>query len=149
MEVILLDKLAHLGGLGDKVKVKNGFARNYLIPNGKAVMATEANVKMFEERKAELEKKIAADLAAANERASKIAELGSVTITAVAGEEGKLFGSIGTKDIADAITAAGVAVEKREVHLDNGVLRSVGEYDIALQVHADVSAQIKVIIVAE
>lgn len=149
MEVILLDKLAHLGGLGDKVKVKNGFARNYLIPNGKAVMATEANVKMFEERKAELEKKIAADLAAANERASKIAELGSVTITAVAGEEGKLFGSIGTKDIADAISAAGVAVEKREVHLDNGVLRSVGEYDIALQVHADVSAQIKVIIVAE
>ena len=149
MEVILLDKLAHLGSLGDKVKVKNGFARNYLIPNGKAVMATEANIKMFEERKAELEKKLAADLAAANDRASKIAELGSVTIKAVAGEEGKLFGSIGTKDIADAITAAGVAVEKREVHLDNGVLRSVGEYDIALQVHADVSAQIKVIIAAE
>lgn len=147
MEVILLDKLAHLGGLGDKVKVKNGYARNYLIPTGKAVMATEANVKAFEAKKAEYEKKIAEQLAAAEDRKSKIEALGSVTIEAVAGDEGKLFGSIGTKDIADAVTAAGVAIEKREVHLNNGVLRAVGEYTIVLQLHSEVSAEIIVKIV--
>lgn len=147
MEVILLDKLAHLGSLGDKVKVKNGYARNYLIPQGKAVMATEANVKLFEERKAELEKKLADELAAAQARASKLTEIGSVTIEAVAGDEGKLFGSIGTKDIADAVTKAGCEVAKREVHLNNGVLRNVGEYDIVIQLHADVTAAIKLNIV--
>ncbi|MCR4555032.1 MAG: 50S ribosomal protein L9 [Succinivibrionaceae bacterium] len=147
MEVILLDKLAHLGSLGDRVKVKNGYARNYLIPNKKAVMATEANIKHFEEQKEMYAKKIAEELAAANARAEKIASLGSVTISAVAGDEGKLFGSIGTKDIADALTNAGVEVAKREVHLNNGVLRAVGEYDIVIQLHADVKADVKVNIV--
>lgn len=147
MEVILLDKLAHLGGLGDKVKVKNGYARNFLIPRKKAVMATPANIEMFEKQKEEFAKKIAEELAAANDRAEKLSALGSVTISAVAGEEGKLFGSIGTKDIAEAFTTAGVNVEKREVHLNNGVLRAVGEYDIVLQLHADVKVDVKVNIV--
>lgn len=147
MEVILLDKIAHLGGLGDKVKVKNGYARNFLIPRKKAVMATEANIKHFEEQKEIYAKKIAEDLAAANARAEKLTALASVTIAAVAGDEGKLFGSVGTKDIAEALTNAGIPVEKREVHLNNGVLRAVGEYDIAIQLHSDVKAEIKVNIV--
>ncbi|MGN1356982.1 MAG: 50S ribosomal protein L9 [Succinivibrionaceae bacterium] len=147
MEVILLDKISHLGGLGDKVKVKNGYARNFLIPTGKAVMATEANIKAFEAKKAEYEKKIAEELAAAEERKAKVEALGSVTIEAVAGDEGKLFGSVGTKDIADAITAAGVEIAKREVHLNNGVLRAVGEYTIVLQLHSEISVEIIVKIV--
>ena len=147
MEVILLDKIAHLGSLGDKVKVKSGFARNYLIPQKKAVMATKENLAKFEAQRAELEKKLAADLAAAQERGAKLDALETVTIAAKAGDEGKLFGSIGTKDIADALTNAGVEVAKREVHLNNGVLRAVGEYDIVIQLHADVKADVKVNIV--
>ena len=100
MEVILLDKLAHLGGLGDKVKVRNGYARNYLLPQKKAVMATKENLAKFEAQRAELEAKIAAELKAAEDRAAKLAEIGTVTILAKAGDEGKLFGSIGTRDIA-------------------------------------------------
>jgi large subunit ribosomal protein L9 len=149
MEVILLDKIAHLGTLGDKVKVKSGYARNYLIPQKKAVLATEKNISEFEARKAELEKKIADELAAAQARAEKIQAIGSVTIKATAGDEGKLFGSVGTKDIADAVTAAGAEVQKREVHLNNGLLRNVGEYDIALQLHSEVTVNIKVCIVPE
>ncbi len=149
MEVILLDKIAHLGTLGEKVKVKSGYARNYLIPQGKAVLANEANVKAFEAKKAELEKKIAEELESAKSRAEKIAAIGSVVIKATAGDEGKLFGSVGTKDIADAITAAGAEVQKREVHLNSGLLRMVGEYDIVLQLHPEVTADIKVCIVPE
>ena len=144
MEVILLDKIAHLGTLGETVKVKSGYARNFLIPQGKAVLATKANIAAFEARKEELEKKIAAELAEAQERANKIAAIGTVVIKATAGDEGKLFGSVGTKDIADAITAAGAEVQKREVHLNNGLLRNVGEYDIVLQLHPEVTAEIKV-----
>ena len=149
MEVILLDKLAHLGGLGDKVKVRNGYARNYLLPQKKAVMATKENLAKFEAQRAELEAKIAAELKAAEDRAAKLAEIGTVTILAKAGDEGKLFGSIGTRDIADALNAAGCEIHKSEVRLPEGVLRSVGEYEIALQLHADVKSVIKLVIAAD
>ncbi|RUO72385.1 50S ribosomal protein L9 [Pseudidiomarina sediminum] len=148
MEIILLDKIANLGSLGDQVSVKSGYARNFLFPNGKAVPATEANIKVFEERRAELEAKIAADLAAAEERAEKVNALEAIVVSSKAGDEGKLFGSIGTRDIADAVTAAGVEVQKSEVLLPNGTLREVGEYDIELHLHADVFANIKLQVVA-
>ncbi|AYA65971.1 50S ribosomal protein L9 [Alteromonas sp. RKMC-009] len=149
MEIILLDKIANLGGLGDTVNVKAGFARNFLFPQGKAVPATKANVEKFEARRAELEAKIADQLSAAEARAAKVAELGEVTIAAPAGDEGKLFGSIGTRDIAEAITAAGVEVSKAEVKLPTGTLRETGEYDIDLQLHSEVMTSVKVVIVAE
>lgn len=125
MNIILLDKIANLGGLGDQVTVKSGYARNFLFPQGKAVPATKANVEKFEQRRAELEAKIADQLAAAEARAVKIQELAEVTIAAPAGDEGKLFGSIGTRDIADTITAAGVDVAKAEVKLPTGDRKSV------------------------
>ncbi len=149
MEIILLDKIAHLGSLGDKVKVKSGYARNYLIPKKKAVMATKQNLEKFEAMRAELEKKIAAELAEAQARCAKIDELGSIEIAAKAGDEGKLFGSIGTRDIADALTAQGVEVHKSELRLSNGVLRVIGDYDIAISLHPDVKTSIKVTIVPE
>ncbi|MGN1394141.1 MAG: 50S ribosomal protein L9 [Succinivibrionaceae bacterium] len=150
MEVILLDKIAHLGGLGDKVKVKSGFARNYLIPQKKAVMATKANLEKFEAMRAEFEKKIAAELADAQALCAKIDALeNGLTIAAKAGDEGKLFGSIGTRDISDAFKAAGVEVAKSQVRLPEGVLRTVGEYDIAISLHADVKTTIKLTIVPE
>jgi large subunit ribosomal protein L9 len=149
MEIILLDKIANLGGLGDTVSVKAGFARNFLFPQGKAVPATKANVEKFEARRAEYEAKVAEELSAAQARADKVAELGEVTIAAPAGDEGKLFGSVGTRDIAEAITAAGVAVSKPEVKLPTGTLRETGEYDIDLQLHSEVTTSVKVVIVAE
>ncbi|HEY9043503.1 MAG TPA: 50S ribosomal protein L9 [Rheinheimera sp.] len=149
MQIILLDKVANLGGLGDNVTVKSGYARNFLFPQGKAVPATKANIEKFEARRAELEAKLAADLAAANDRAAKIAALGEVTIASKAGDEGKLFGSVGTRDIADAITEAGVKVSKAEVKLPNGTLRETGEFDIDLQLHAEVIATVKVVVIAE
>lgn len=149
MEIILLDKIANLGGLGDKVAVKSGYARNFLFPHGKAVPATQANIEVFETRRAELEAKLAADLAAAQERAEKVQALDVVTISSKAGDEGKLFGSIGTRDIADAVTAAGVPVKKSEVLLPNGTLRDVGEYDIELHLHSDVFASVKLQVVAQ
>ncbi len=149
MEIILLDKIANLGGLGDKVTVKSGYARNFLFPKGKAVPATKVNVEKFEQRRAELEAKIAEELAAAQARAVKVAELAEVTIASPAGDEGKLFGSIGTRDIADAISAAGVEVVKSEVKLPMGTLRETGEFDIDLQLHSEVTASIKLIIIQE
>ncbi len=149
MEIILLDKVANLGGLGDQVSVKAGYARNFLFPQGKAVPATKANVEKFEQRRAELEAKIAEQLSAAEARAAKVAELGSVTIASPAGDEGKLFGSVGTRDIAEAITAAGVAVSKAEVKLPNGTLRETGEFEVDLQLHSEVDATIKVVIIQE
>ncbi len=147
MQVILLDKIAKLGGLGDQVSVKAGYARNYLIPQGKAVMATKANIEAFGARRAELEAKLAANKAAAEERAAKLAELATVVIASKSGDEGKLFGSIGTRDVADAITAAGVAVAKSEVRMGN-VLRNTGEYEVAVQLHADVKATVQIQVVA-
>lgn len=149
MDIILLDKIANLGGLGDKVTVKSGYARNFLFPQGKAVPATKVNVEKFEARRAELEAKIAEQHAAAQARADKIAALGEVTIASPAGDEGKLFGSVGTRDIAAAITAAGVEVTKSEVKLPVGTLRETGEFEIDLQIHSDVTASIKLVIIQE
>ncbi|WP_218353860.1 50S ribosomal protein L9 [Alteromonas lipotrueiana] len=149
MNIILLDKVANLGGLGDQVIVKSGYARNFLFPQGKAVPATKNNVEKFEARRAELEAKIAEDLSAAQAQAEKLESLEEVTIAAPAGDEGKLFGSIGTRDIADAITAAGVEVAKSDVRLPTGTLRETGEYDIDVQLHTDVAATVKVVIIAE
>ncbi|MBW7472841.1 50S ribosomal protein L9 [Marinobacter sp. M216] len=148
MEVILLEKVANLGSLGDKVKVKAGYGRNFLLPYGKAVPATEANLKAFEERRAELEKAAAEKLAAAKTRAEAL-EGASFTISSKAGEEGKLFGSIGVRDIADAITTGGTEVEKSEVRLPEGPIRVTGEYDIELQLHSDVEVTVKLAVVAE
>ncbi len=147
MEIILLDKVANLGGLGDQVAVKSGYARNFLFPQGKAVPATEANKKKFEERRAELEAKIAGDLAAAQDRAAKVEALSTIVISSKAGDEGKLFGSIGTRDIAEAVSAAGVEINKSEVIMPHGTLREVGEYEIELHLHADVFATITVKVV--
>lgn len=147
MEVILLEKIANLGNLGDKVNVKSGYGRNYLLPQGKATPATAENVAAFEARRAELEKLAADKKASAEARAAQLGEL-EVTVTAVAGDEGKLFGSIGTADIADALTGAGVDVHKSEVRLPNGTIRLVGEYDIAVHLHTDVEATVRLVVVA-
>ena len=147
MQVILLDKVANLGSLGDQVNVKAGYARNFLVPQGKAVPATKKNIEFFEARRAELEAKLAEVLAAANARAEKINALETVTIASKAGDEGKLFGSIGTRDIADAVTAAGVEVAKSEVRLPNGVLRTTGEHEVSFQVHSEVFAKVIVNVV--
>lgn len=149
MEVILLDKIAKLGGLGDKVSVKSGYARNYLLPKGKAVFASTANVEHFEARRAELEAQLAKTLAAAEVRATKLTELAEVTIASKAGDEGKLFGSIGTRDIANAITEAGVEVTKAEVRLPLGAIRETGEFEIVIHLHNDVDTNIKVVVIAE
>ncbi len=149
MEVILLEKVRNLGALGETVKVRSGYGRNYLIPNGLAVMATKDNIAKFEARRAELEQKAADNLANAQARAEKLAGMGTVTIGANAGDEGKMFGSIGTSDIAEAITAAGVEVARSEVKLPEGVIRMLGEYDIDVQLHSDVVQTIKLQVVAQ
>jgi len=148
VEVILLEKIRNLGSLGEKVKVAPGYGRNYLIPQGKATAATAANLEKFEARRAELEKVAAAAVKAAQERQQALAALPAIKITAKAGEEGKLFGSIGTKDIADVVTAAGVEIHKSEVILPTGVLRQLGEYDIEIEVHGDVMAHVKINVVS-
>lgn len=149
MEVILLEKMRNLGALGEKVKVKPGFARNFLIPQGKAVYATKDNLLKFEQRRRELEN-------LANERHDKalarqqaINALSVITISAKAGDEGKLFGSIGTRDIVEALENAGVKVEKREIRLPAGALRQTGEYEITLELESDVAAILKVNITPE
>ena len=149
MEVILLEKVRNLGNLGDQVKVRSGYGRNFLIPQGKAVMATKENVAKFEERRAELEAKAAEQHGAAQARAAKLAELGAITIAANAGDEGKLFGSIGAGDIAAAITAAGVEVAKSEVKLPEGSIRQTGVFELMLQLHTDVMQSVNVEVVAE
>jgi large subunit ribosomal protein L9 len=149
MEVILLENIGNLGELGDKVDVKAGFGRNYLIPQGKAVPATESSIAEFEARRAELEAAAAKALSEAEARAEKINALGLISIAANAGEEGKLFGSVGTRDIADAVTAAGCEVDKAEVRLPEGPLRDLGEYEIAIQVHGDIIANVAVAVIPE
>ncbi|MCR9186806.1 MAG: 50S ribosomal protein L9 [Halieaceae bacterium] len=149
MEVILLENIGNLGGLGDKVDVKAGYGRNYLVPQGKAVPATRNNIAEFETRRAELEAAASAALAAAEQRAEAINALQPVTIGANAGEEGKLFGSVGTRDIAEAVTAAGCEVDKSEVRLPEGPLRELGEFEVDIQVHGDVTATVVVAVVAE
>ena len=148
MDVILLETNRNLGALGEKVSVKSGYGRNFLIPQGKAVPATKANLEEFEKRRAELEKKAAAELAVAQARVDKLQGL-KVTISSKAGDEGKLFGSIGTSDLAKAMTAAGVEVQKSEIRLPEGAIRNVGEYDIVVQAHSDLSATVQVSVIAE
>jgi large subunit ribosomal protein L9 len=148
MEVILLQKVANLGNIGDRVKVKSGFGRNYLLPSGKATVATPEHIAAFEARRTELEAKAAGELVGAQARA-KLLEGFALTITAKAGNEGKLFGSIGTADVADACKAAGHEVERSEVRLPGGPLRMVGEHVVTLHLHADVDVDLPVTIVAE
>ena len=148
MEVILLENIAKLGVLGDTVKVKSGYGRNYLIPQKKAVPATEENLKIFEERRMELEKVANARLAEAAERAEQIRAL-AVTLTANAGEEGKLFGSVTVRDIVDVVTAKGVALEKIEVRMPEGPIRQLGDYVIGVHLHPEVDAELQVSVVAE
>lgn len=148
MEVILLDKVENLGGIGDRVKVKPGYARNYLLPQGKATAATAENIAAFEARRAEIERKAAEELAAAQARAQTLEGL-ELSIPAKAGGEGKLFGSIGTVDIAEACAARGLEVERAEVRLPEGPIRSVGETEVVLHLHSDVNVTIKVVVVGE
>ena len=148
MDVILLEKIDRLGSLGDVVSVKPGFARNFLLPSGKAKIATEVNVQELEARRAELEKLAAEALTAAEARREKLNGI-VVEITSKAGTEGKLFGSIGTADIADAINAAGVEVEKKEVRMPTGAIRMAGDYDIDLHLHTGVDATIKLTVIGE
>lgn len=145
MQVILLEKIDNLGGIGDLVKVKPGYARNFLIPQGKATVATPENVARFDERRAELEARAAEEVASAKARARKL-EGQAVRIKAQAGPEGKLFGSIGTADIAEAISALGVEVERSEVRLGEGPLRIVGDHPVEIRLHSDVTVTVTVAI---
>ncbi|MDH5355570.1 MAG: 50S ribosomal protein L9 [Gammaproteobacteria bacterium] len=149
MEVILLENIENLGNLGEKVSVKSGFARNYLVPQGKAKVATAVNIAEFETRRAELEKAAAEAKAAGEARKAAIEALGTIQITAKVGSEGKLFGSIGTVDIADAITAAGHQVEKREVRLPEGAIRATGEHQIDIHLYTDIDTTVTVVVIGE
>ena len=148
MEIILLQKVKNLGNLGDKVRVKPGYGRNYLVPQGKAVAATEANLAEFEKRRAEYEAKANSVFASAETRKAAL-EGASVTIKANASPEGKLFGSVGPRDIAEAFSAAGHPLEKSEVVMGEGPLRHTGEFEIHVHLHADVQTTVKVVVTAE
>jgi large subunit ribosomal protein L9 len=148
MELILLQKVKNLGNLGDKVKVKPGYGRNYLVPQGKAAAATEANLAEFEKRRADYEVKANQQLAGADARRAQI-ENATVTIKANASPEGKLFGSVGPRDIAEAFTAAGTTIEKSEVVMAEGPIRHIGEFEVQIHLHADVHTTVKVTVVAD
>jgi len=148
MDVILLEKVENLGNIGDRVKVRSGYGRNFLVPRGKATLATSSNVAIFEARRADLEKKEAEELQTATQRAASAASL-TLRLSAKAGTEGKLFGSLGTADIAEACTAAGVPVRRSEVRLPHGPIRTLGEHSIELHLHSDVNATIRITVVAE
>ncbi len=148
MQLILLQKVTNLGGLGDQVDVKPGYGRNYLIPTGRAVPANAANVAAFEAKRAEYEAKANATLAAAEARKASL-EGASVTINANASTEGKLFGSVGTRDVAEAFTKAGHKLEKAEVIMGEGAIRRIGEFDVVVHLHADVEVKVKVIVAPE
>jgi large subunit ribosomal protein L9 len=148
MEVILLQKVANLGNIGDRVKVRSGFGRNFLLPQGKATLATPDNIARFEARRAELERVAREHLSSAEERSAAMKDF-KLTIHAKAGTEGKLFGSIGTSDIAEELTRAGFQIERSEVRLPHGPLRMVGEHTVNLHLHADVDVPVQVTIVAE
>ncbi|HEY8539151.1 MAG TPA: 50S ribosomal protein L9 [Steroidobacteraceae bacterium] len=148
MEIILLQKVANLGNIGDRVKVKSGYARNFLLPKGKATLATPENIAKFEAQRAELERKAQAELESAQARAKQM-EGFKLTLTAKAGGEGKLFGSIGTADIAEGMQRAGYEVERSEVRLPNGPIRVAGEHIVHLHFHTDVIVDLPVIVVGE
>ncbi|MES9858265.1 MAG: 50S ribosomal protein L9 [Sedimenticola sp.] len=147
MEVILLEKVDNLGGLGDKVAVKSGYGRNYLIPQSKAVAATKSNVEAFEARRAELETQAGEVLVTAEARKTKLEEV-TVTVSRKAGDEGRLFGSVGTADIAAAVTEAGVELLKKEIRLPDGPFHTTGEFEVQVHLHSDVDATIKLVIEA-
>ena len=148
MKLILIQKVTNLGGLGDLVDVKPGYGRNFLVPQGKAVPATEANIAEFEAKRAQYEAKAQASHDEAQARAAKF-EGASVTIGAHASTEGKLYGSVGPRDIAEAFTAAGLELSKSEVILGEGAFRNVGEFDVIVKLHADVETTVKVIVEAD
>ena len=148
MEIILMQKVANLGNIGDKVKVKAGYGRNYLLPQGKATLATPENVAKFEARRAEFEKAAKEELASAQARAAKL-EGFKLTLTAKAGGEGKLFGSVGNSDIVEALRKAGHTVERAEVRMPNGPIRQAGEHTVQLHLHTDVNVDLPVVIVGE
>jgi len=148
MEIILLQKITNLGNIGDRVNVKSGYGRNFLLPKGKATLATADNIAKFEARRADLEKHANDELAAAQARATKL-EGFKLSLTAKAGSEGKLFGSIGNTDIVEALTKAGHPVTRAEVRLGAGPLRHVGDHTVPLQLHADVLVNVPITITAE
>lgn len=148
MEIILLEKVANLGKIGDRVHVKPGYGRNFLLPKGKASLATPANIALFEARRADLERRQAEELGAAQERVAQLQAL-TLRVAAKAGSEGKLFGSLGTMDIVEACAAAGVTVERKQVRLPNGPIRTVGEHVVDLHLHTDVDVSIRLMVVAE
>ena len=148
MDVILLQKVANLGNIGDRVKVKSGFGRNFLLPQGKATVATPDNIKRFEARRAELERAAREHMSSAEERAGALKEF-KLVIPSKAGTEGKLFGSIGTADIAEASAKQGHKLARAEVRLPTGPLRTVGEHVVALHLHTDIDVQLPVVITAE
>ncbi len=148
MDVILLQKVANLGNIGDRVKVKSGFGRNFLLPQGKATLATPDNIARFDARRTELEKAAREHFTSAEQRAGALKDF-KLVIPAKAGTEGKLFGSIGTADIAEAVTRAGIAIQRSEVRLPNGALRTVGDHTVTLHLHADVDVALPLTIVAE
>ncbi|HMN43414.1 MAG TPA: 50S ribosomal protein L9 [Povalibacter sp.] len=148
MEVILLQKVANLGNIGDRVKVKSGYGRNFLLPKGKATLATADNVAKFESRRAEIEKAAKVELDAAQARATKF-EGFKLTLTAKAGGEGKLFGSVGTTDIADGLRKAGHDVERSEVRLPHGPIRQAGEHVVQIHLHTDLTLDLPVVVIGE
>ena len=148
MQVILTEKIRHLGNLGDKVEVKPGFARNFLIPKKKAVVATNSNLRNFEERRAELEKKAQVALSQAQQRAAKISDT-TLVISAMASDEGKLYGSVGTHEIRNALLEKGIEIDKKEIVLSNGTFHATGEYQIEIYLHSDVVAALQIQIIQE
>lgn len=148
MQVILLEKIGKLGALGDEVSVKNGYGRNFLVPQGKAVPATQENRDLFEQRRAELEQASIDRLASAEARKAQLEALESITLASKAGEEGKLFGSIGARDLAEAATTAGVELSKSEIRLPEGPLRTVGEYEVLVHLHPEVDGLLRVTVIA-
>ena len=148
MQIILMEKVVNLGGLGDVVKVKDGFARNYLIPHGKAKRATQKNLKEFEDRRAELEKKANESLVSSQERGARLDGM-KIDIAQKAGVDGRLFGSVTNADIAEALGKQGVEVKKAEIRMPQGPLKHIGEFPITIQLHSDVLAHITVHVVAE
>ena len=149
MNVILLEKVGKLGNIGDQVAVKAGFGRNFLLPQGKAVFATPENIVEFETRRTDLEKAAAEKLTGAQGHAEQLAGLGVVSLSAVAGEEGKLFGSIGPRDIAEACTALGVELSKSDVRMPDGAIRELGEFEVQVRLHSDVSTTIQIVVKEE
>jgi large subunit ribosomal protein L9 len=149
MEVILLEKIGKLGNIGDLANVKSGYGRNYLIPQGKALFATKANLEEFEARRADLEAAAADKIGKAQIRANKLVEIATVTIAAIAGDEGKLFGSVGTREIEEAVNNAGGDISKSEINMPEGAIRNIGEFAVEVQLHTDVTQAITVVVEAE